>query len=259
MSQALSVIDTTYRDVTAQPQSEWHRASRAGYLLIVLFFGGFGSFAALAPLASAVIAMGELRVDTERKVIQHHQGGIVTEILVQEGERVREGQVLVRLDGVRTNAEFEIQLNTYRVVLAQEARLIAELNETREIEFPTELLKDRDDPAVAQLIKTQRTLFDSRRAALSGQIDIMRERMAQAYTDLKTVQNRRQTIIQQQALIAEELDGVRELFERDMPQRRDCSHSRGLGQDWTAILQKAKPALPEPRSASPRWNYRLPT
>ena len=214
MSQALSVIDTTYQEVTTRTRATWSRASKAGYILIVLFFGGFGGWAGFAPLASAVIAMGELRVDTERKVIQHHQGGIVTEILVQEGERVREGQVLIRLDGVRTNAEFEIQLNTYRVSIAQEARLIAELNEANEIEFPTELLKDRDDPAVAQLIRTQRTLFDSRRAGLLGQIDIMRERMAQAYTDMKTLRNRRQTIIQQQALITEELDGVRELFEK---------------------------------------------
>lgn len=214
MAQALSVIDATYQELTARSQPPWHRASRVGYLLIFLFFGGFGGWAGFAPLASAVIAMGELRVDTERKVIQHHQGGIVTEILIQEGERVREGQVLIRLDGMRTNAEFEIQMNVYRVTIAQEARLIAELNEAREIEFPAELLKDRDDPAVAQLIKTQRTLFDSRRASLSGQIDIMRERMAQAYTDMKVVRNRRQTITQQLALITEELDGVRELFEK---------------------------------------------
>jgi HlyD family type I secretion membrane fusion protein len=214
MSQAVSIIDASYQEVVDNARPTWYRASLYGYLLILVFFGGFGSWAALAPLASAVIAIGELRVDTERKMVQHHQGGIVKEILVEEGERVREGQVLVRLDPVRTTAEFDIQINNFRVNLAQEARLIAELNEASEVEFPAELLKDRDDPAAALMMRTQRTLFDSRRTSLRGQIDVQRERMAQAHTDVQATQDRRKTMLRQLGLINEELDGVRELYEK---------------------------------------------
>jgi len=216
MAQALSVIDASYEEVEARIKPTWQRASLFGYGLMFLFFGCFGTWAAVAPLASAVIAIGELRVDTERKIVQHHQGGIIKEVLIQEGDRVREGQVLVRLDPLRANADVEMTRHQYRVALSQEARLLAELNETPQIEFPQELIKDQEDPLVAQMLRTQRTLFDSRRTAHRGQLDIMRERIAQAYTDLKSAQDRKRTVGEQLTLINEELEGTKYLFDRGL-------------------------------------------
>lgn len=222
-TQAVTVVDASFQEVQEHAKPTWYRSSFYGYLLIFMFFGVFGVWAGFVPLGSAVIAMGELRVDSERKTVQHHQG-IVKEILVQEGERVREGQVLVRLDPLRVTAETEILLNQHRTNLAQEARLIAELNGEKEIDFPPELLREQSDPQVAQMLRTQRALFDSRTTTVRGQIDILHERIGQTYTDIRASEQRRGTITEQLRLITEELDGVTFLFERAWFPRLAYSH-----------------------------------
>ena len=90
-----------------------------GVLALALFFGGLGSWAALAPLASAAVAPGLVTVESNRKTVQHLEGGIISELLVRNGDRVARGQVLLRLEDVESRSEFDL-LQGRRLALAAE-------------------------------------------------------------------------------------------------------------------------------------------
>ena len=114
-----------------------------GMAIILIAFGGFGTWAALAPLSSAAIAPGVVSVESNRKTIQHLEGGIVDEILVKEGSLVEAGQVLLRLQDTRAKAIFELLRGKHRTAGAKEARLIAERGRLKKIKFPASLLAVR--------------------------------------------------------------------------------------------------------------------
>ena len=107
----------------------------AGVTIILVFFVGLGSWAAVAPLQSAAIAPGVLNVESNRKTIQHLEGGIVAELLVSEGQQVLAGQTLLRLDATQSGASVAQLKNRYVSLKAQEARLIAERDGNETIVF----------------------------------------------------------------------------------------------------------------------------
>src|SRR4051794_4657712 len=93
--------------VTATPRPDLRRPTVWGMLVVLGFVGGFGTWAAVSPLSSAAVAPGRVVVDTQRKTMQHLEGGIVRDILVREGERVAAGQSLVRLDTTRAETTWQ--------------------------------------------------------------------------------------------------------------------------------------------------------
>ncbi|WP_051340651.1 HlyD family type I secretion periplasmic adaptor subunit [Azospirillum halopraeferens] len=194
----------------------WRRASLVGYLIIILFFGGFGGWAAIAPLGSAVIAMGSLRVDTARKTVQPAAAGVVAEILVREGQQVQAGDVLVRLDRVRAEAELEMVRNQYYAHRIQEARLLAERDRLPAIVFPDEILALRNDTNVANMVEAQSNVFHSRRSTLEGQTRILQERIAQTRTEIEAFRGQRESLVKQLGLIGRETAGVRELHDKGL-------------------------------------------
>ena len=138
-----------------------------GYGAILLFFGGFGAWAAIATLASAAIAPGVVSPDGSRKTIQHLEGGIVREIHVREGDQVQAGQVLVSLEDVKARAEFEELRERFVHLVTSEARLLAEQAGADSIASPRAL--EGFDPAIVEpALTAQRRLFASRRATLAG-------------------------------------------------------------------------------------------
>ena len=94
--------------------SDFRSYARIGYLGIAIVFGGFGIWASYAPLDSAAVAQGKVAVETDRKPVQHLEGGIVDEILVKETERVAEGQVLFRLRPTQAKTNSEVLQETAR-------------------------------------------------------------------------------------------------------------------------------------------------
>ena len=111
-----------------------------GVLVTVLFFVGLGSWAIVAPLQSASLAPGVLTVESNRKTIQHLEGGIIAQILVSDGDRVTAGQPLLRLDETQPRAMLDQHRARYHAALALAARLIAERDGLESIPFPQELL-----------------------------------------------------------------------------------------------------------------------
>jgi protease secretion system membrane fusion protein len=165
---AMPTDDDLVREDMAE-NGERARPGRLGWWLLILGFGGFLLWAALAPLDNGVPMPGVVMVAGNRQAVEHQAGGIVAALNVREGQRVRAGEVLIRLDPTRVGAEtqsVDIQLATAR---AKEARLLAERDGLGAPAFPLELEKSAD-PDVAGAVALQRQLFASRHAALQGEL-----------------------------------------------------------------------------------------
>jgi len=150
---------------------------RAGLLAIGLGAAAFGAWAAFAPLSGAIIAPGYVKVDLNRKVVQHQEGGTVSAIRVRDGDRVKQGQELVVLDDVRIDAQLDLlrtQLDSER---AKAARLEAERAYAAEPIFPEELVLRKNKPKVAEQLARELTLFRARRDALETQIAVLRRQI----------------------------------------------------------------------------------
>ncbi len=184
--------------------------------LIILggFFGGFLSWAALAPLQSAAIAPGVLSVDGYRKTVQHLEGGIVSQILIQEGEEVEAGQVLIRLDDTSPRATLELLRGRWMVSSALEARLKAERDGASEISFPAKLVAEKYDPKVAEIIEGQMNIFKSRHDVLAGQSSILKQRASQLEAEIQGVRGQIAAEDVQLKLLKEEIADIEELYKK---------------------------------------------
>lgn len=187
-----------------------------GLAVIFMTFGIAGGWAAMAPLDSAVVAPGVVAVENNRRLVQHLEGGIISEILVQDGHRVEEGAVLFRLDTTRAKATEAVERQLLHAARILEARLIAELGDRSEIALPEDILEVRDQPAVAQAIEDQTAQFTERRNSINGQIGILRARVEQAHTRADGLNQELESTRQQIGYINEELTGVRQLYEKGL-------------------------------------------
>lgn len=176
----------------------------AGYATIVLAFGVFGTWAATAPLSSGVVATGQIAVFSNRKVIQHYEGGIVADIPVQEGDVVAAGDVLVVLDTKQAQGNFRILSERYSLLRATEARLQAESAKLEAIEFPSDIMLDRDGNEPLY-IKLQRNSFHDRRATRDGQISILGARIGQMEREIVGLDAQQASYTEQNASIIEEV------------------------------------------------------
>src|SRR5262245_41682064 len=127
-----------------------------GVMVVALLFGGFGLWAALAPLTSAAIAPGVVKVDTYRKTVQHLEGGIVREILVREGDAVKQGQVLLRLDDADAMADLNAVRGQIRALEAENAAIKEQLPSVEEQLRDQESLYKKGFAKKPDLFETQR-------------------------------------------------------------------------------------------------------
>ena len=150
-------------------------AARVGFWAVLLGLGGFLLWASLAPLDEGVPTPATVSIDTKRKAVQHLSGGIVTEVLVREGDLVKEGQVLLRFDDAVARANFEAVRQRYLGFRAMEGRLLAETEQRASITFHPDVLASGSDPLVSQQMQTQTALLESRRAAIAADVMSMNE------------------------------------------------------------------------------------
>jgi HlyD family type I secretion membrane fusion protein len=185
----------------------------AGILIMVLFFGGLGSWAALAPLAGAAIGDGSVIVEGQRKSVEHRDGGIVSEILVIDGDAVRRGQILLRLDDTEARAALESATVQHDALKALEARLIAERDGLEKPVFD-ETLGGRGSTPSAAAMSNQLAVFEARKAQRAGEIAILRQKIAQLTEEIGGGQAQLRSKQQQSTLIEEEATGARTLFDQ---------------------------------------------
>lgn len=184
-----------------------------GVALLVFLFGFLGLWAALVPLASGAVAGGKVMPDSNRKEIQHLEGGIIKEILVREGQEVTEGQPLLRLENTTAEARAGLIRGQYLSARGTEARLIAERDNRDSITFPEELTKlETTDAQVKEIIDTQRRLFDTRRQALKGSNEVMQQKMAQSEQEIRGYREQVNASTSQINLLGEEITVVQDLL-----------------------------------------------
>jgi HlyD family type I secretion membrane fusion protein len=216
--QELVIVDN---EVLPNPLEQFTRSARraklVGIAVIVVFFGCFGAWAAVARLDSAAVAPGKVTVQGNSKTVQHLEGGIVKEILVKEGDVVHAGQLLVRLDPTRAVAMRDSVKGQYLAQLALEARLIAERDGAADITFPEPLTEAaRTDPAAARLMASQQEIFRARKTQIEGQVAILNQQATQKQDQIKGLQEQVKALEEQSALIADETEAVRGLYLRHL-------------------------------------------
>lgn len=183
-----------------------------GLLLMFLLFGVIGIWAAVWPLASGAIAPGRVISESNRKEIQHLEGGIIQEILVKDGDVVKAGQVLVKLDATNAKARSDQVLGAYLAAKATEARLLAERDHKPGITFPNEYLKEEaTNPKVKDALETQRRLFATRREALEGQLSLLEQKAAQSGDEIRGWKEQSAAASAQIGLLGQEIATISEL------------------------------------------------
>jgi HlyD family type I secretion membrane fusion protein len=185
-----------------------------GSILVGIFVVGLGTLATFAPLGSAVVAAGVVKVEDSRKVVKQRDGGIISKVLVRDGQAVQSGDVLVRMDDTQARTAFEVYDKQYMNLLARRARFIAEGSGVDEVSYPPALLDRRNEPTIVDLMTDQTALFDKRRQAITNQVDILKQRLAQLETRIFGYQAQIDAVSRQNDLIEQELVGTKSLAAR---------------------------------------------
>lgn len=210
---------------------------RLGLRVLALGFGGFLLWAAFAPLAEGVPTPGTVSVATKRKPIQHLTGGIIEDIYVREGQIVKEGQVLLRLNDSVARANFEAARQHYMGLQAMESRLIAVQASADEIKFPAEVVTSTD-PMVQQQVANQLSLFASQKAGLQAELAAMREAILGQRSMVDAFKADLETKREQYASLQDEIAGIRDLVaEGYLPKARERDLQRQLASVRGAISQ----------------------
>ncbi|WDM85534.1 HlyD family type I secretion periplasmic adaptor subunit [Ehrlichia sp. JZT12] len=183
-----------------------------GFIVILLFFGVFGIWSATAPLDGSVIAQGEVISSSEKQIVQHLEGGIISKILVKEGELVEKNQPIIYLHNTTAKANLDIIKERMLDLLATEARLIAIKYDYKSIIFPEIINNLSDNKTREQIIKNQQQLFESHKKNVSGQINILQQRTKQLRQELSGLAAQLTSATTQHHLINEELETKKSLL-----------------------------------------------
>ena len=234
----------------AAPRTRW--PVLFGSFIFFVFVVGFGVWSAMAPLAEAAIAPGTIKVEGNRRTVQHLEGGIVREILVRDGSKVQAGQVLVRLDDVQTDSTAEAQRAQRWALLAQDARLVAEMGKPGDpIEFPPELLNS-PNPRARDAVRGQREVYEARTASLNSQLRVLRARVDQQQAAIRGAQGQMVATRNQLRLIREEEQMRRGLVNQGLARipdllalQRAMAGLEGTMQELTGQIDRANATIAE--------------
>jgi membrane fusion protein, type I secretion system len=187
-----------------------------GITITVLLVGSVGGWAATTDISGAVIAPGSLVVDSNVSKIQHQTGGVISDIKVRNGDHVKAGDVLVRLDATVTRANLSIVRNGIDEILARTSRLKAERDNRDSVTFPQELLARRNDAEVAPILAGERRLFELRHTARAGQKSQLRQRIVQLEEEVSGLEGQVKAKSREGQFMQIELKGARELRAKNL-------------------------------------------
>ena len=184
-------------------------------LIVLIFgFGALVAWASLAPLDKGVVAHGVMKVVSYRKTIQHQHGGTVEEILVKEGDQVKKGQVLIRLNEALARASLSQFRSEYLANLGLEARLLSERRMDDRIVFPREITSLKGHPEIDEITGRQEELFRTRRNVLENEKKILRENIEGLEIYIGRLEELQASRNKQIELIAKEMEPLRELADQ---------------------------------------------
>lgn len=203
------------------PPPQAHASMRRHMVVMAMLWGvlvfGVAGWAVMTQISAAVIAPGQLVVESDVKKVQHPTGGVVGQLLVREGSKVKAGDILIRLDETQTRSNLDIILKAMDEMDARRAREESERDGDRSITFPPELIaRAASDPSVARLIDGETRLFTTRVTGRDGQKAQLRERIDQLRQETKGLTKQTASKDREISLITQELKGVLELFAKNL-------------------------------------------
>jgi HlyD family secretion protein len=223
-----------------------------GLAVVLVLAGGFGGWAATVQISGALIAPGAVVVESNVKKVQHPTGGVVGEVRARDGDVVKAGDVVVRLDDTVTKASLAIVVKTLNGLYARAARLEAEQRGEDKITFPPQLTERADDPDVKNVMISESKLFEVRVTGRSGQKAQLRERVSQLNEEIGGLSAQEKAKEKEIALIEKELVGVRSLYEQHLVQisrlttlERDAARLAGERAQYIASRAQAKGKITE--------------
>lgn len=241
--------------LTSNPDNPYQairRLNLIGLAVIVVLVGGMGGWASTAHIAGAVIARGSVVVSSDVKKVQHPTGGVVGSILVEDGSQVREGQVVMRIDDTVTRSTLGMVRSQLVQNAARAARLLAERDGAKSIEFPQSLMARKGDKSMDSAISGEIKLFEARRRARLGQKSQLRERIVQTNEEIRGLSAQRNAKEQEIKLISQELVGVTALYEKNlvsvsrlMTLQRDKARLEGERGQYIADIARAQGKISE--------------
>jgi HlyD family secretion protein len=205
-------MNTQRNDMQSQLRRHVLSVGIAAALLVV----GLGGWAATTEFAGAVIAAGQLVVDSNVKKVQHPTGGVVGVLNVKDGSRVKAGDIVIRLDDTQTRANLAIVTKALDEYAARQAREEAERDGADTIDFPADLLARMDNPDVAKAVNGERKQFEVRASARAGQRGQFTQRIAQLREEITGYEAQIASKISQVEWITKELAGVTELWQKNL-------------------------------------------
>lgn len=204
---------------TSSQQFPMSRAMFIGIFAMVLLLGGFGSWATMTQISGAIIASGQIEVDQNRQIVQHPDGGVVSEIFVDEGDTVAAGQLLLSLDPTLETSELSIIQGQLFELLARRGRLTAERDGLDRINFDQRLIeRAKLDPEINELMQGQENLFQARRASNAQQVEQLSKRKAQIANQIQGITAQQGALAIQLELIEQELADQQTLLDRGLAQ-----------------------------------------
>jgi HlyD family secretion protein len=224
----------------------------AGLSVVVLLAFGLGGWASTAEISGALIAPGQIVVESSVKKVQHPTGGVVGQVLAHDGDIVKSGQVLVRLDDTVTKANLAIVTKTLDALQARAARLQAEQQGADRVTFPVLLLERAGNPDVRDVMASEAKLFEVRTTGRAGQKAQLHERIRQLNEEIDGLNAQENAKQQEIALVNQELTGVRALYEQHLVQlarlttlERDGARLEGERAQYVASRAQTKGKITE--------------
>jgi HlyD family secretion protein len=223
-----------------------------GLAVVLVLAGGLGGWASTMEISGALIAPGSVVVESNVKKVQHPTGGVVGEVLARDGDLVKAGDVVVRLDDTVTKASLAIVTKNLDGLWARAARLQAEQQGLDKIVFPATLLDRADDPDVKNIIASETKLFEVRTTGRVGQKAQLRERVTQLNEEIAGLVAQEKAKDQEIALVEKELVGVTTLYDQHLVQmarmttlQRDAARLNGERAQFIASRAQAKGKITE--------------
>jgi HlyD family secretion protein len=223
-----------------------------GLSMVLVLAGGLGGWASTVQISGALIAPGQIVVESNVKKVQHPTGGVVGELRARDGDHVKSGDIVVRLDDTVTKANLAIVTKNLDAAMARAARLEAEQRGLDKIKFPQQLVERAIDPDVAAVMSSEAKLFEVRVNGRAGQKQQLHERVTQLNEEISGLTAQEKAKDQEISLVEKELAGVRDLYDKHLVQisrlttlERDGARLAGERAQYIASRAQAKGKITE--------------
>lgn len=252
MNKSLPAPTTTAPKPAASPFKEVRGYIVFGIAVVATLVGGLGVWAASVDLAGAVLAVGNVVVDSSVKKVQHPSGGVIGAIYVSEGQHVEAGDVLIRLDETVTRANLQMVSKQLDEIAVRQARLKSEQSDLDHITFSDDVLARSKEPVLAEIMASETALFNSRRAAREGLKSQLRERISQLREEIEGLVGQQESRRRELKFAKDELEGLETLDGKNLVStpritaaRRTVAQLEGDIAQVTASTAQAKGKISE--------------